>query len=172
MRVDALADQPAVDFELALARPAEEAEAAALALQMGPALHQAAALIGQMRVLDLKRALLGVRALRPKISRISPVRSSTLAPQAFSRLRCCTGESAQSITTMPASRLLHEAGDLLDLAVADVGRGPDLAERHDAGLHDLEVDGARKPDRLFQPRARRALVRRRATRSRRGGTRR
>src|SRR5262252_6643519 len=43
-----------------------------------------------------------VRARRPKISRIRPVRSSTLAPQAFSRLRCCTGESAQSITTIPA----------------------------------------------------------------------
>src|SRR5437763_129148 len=32
-----------------------------------------------------------------------PVRSSTLAPQAFSRLRCCTGESAQSMTTIPAA---------------------------------------------------------------------
>ena len=45
---------------------------------------------------------------RPKISRIRPVRSSTLAFQAFSRLRCCTGESAQSITTMPTSSALDE----------------------------------------------------------------
>ena len=34
-----------------------------------------------------------VWARAPKISRISPVRSSTLAAQAFSRLRCCTGLS-------------------------------------------------------------------------------
>ncbi len=34
------------------------------------------------------------------------MRSSTLAFQAFSRLRCCTGDSAQSITTMPASSVL------------------------------------------------------------------
>ena len=39
-----------------------------------------------------------VRARSPKISRISPVRSMTLQPQARSRLRCCTGDNAASTT--------------------------------------------------------------------------
>src|SRR3981189_3040686 len=39
---DALADQAAVDFELAFAGPAEKTEAAALPLEMGPGTHGAA----------------------------------------------------------------------------------------------------------------------------------
>ena len=52
----------------------------------------------------------------------------------------------------------HQAGDLVDLAFADIGRGPDVVERRDAGLDDVEIDGAREPDRLVEPRRRRALV--------------
>ena len=60
---DALADQPPVDFELALAGPAEKAEAAALALEMRPRPHQPRALVGQRRQLDLQPALMGAGAL-------------------------------------------------------------------------------------------------------------
>ena len=58
---DALADQPAVDFELAFAGAAEKAEAAALAFEMGPGAHQPRALIGQRRQFDLQAALMGAR---------------------------------------------------------------------------------------------------------------
>ncbi len=51
---DALADQPAIRFDLGFTGTAHEAEAAALALEMGPGPHQAAALIIQMRQFDLQ----------------------------------------------------------------------------------------------------------------------
>ena len=38
-----------------------------------------------------------------------------------------------------------ETDDLLDLALAEIGRGPDLADRRDHGVGDGQVDGAASP---------------------------
>ena len=57
-----LVDQAAVDFQLGFAGAAQEAEAAALPLQVGPGPHQAAALIRQMGQLDLQAAFARARA--------------------------------------------------------------------------------------------------------------
>jgi hypothetical protein len=51
----------------------------------------------------------------------------------------------------------HQPGDFLDLAFAEISRRPHRGEHDDAGLLDLEIDGARKPDRLVEPRRRRAF---------------
>src|SRR5271166_2620555 len=46
--------------------------------------------------------------------------------------------------------------DRLDLPLAEVGRGPDGAERYDLRAQDVEIDGARESDRLLSPRLRAA----------------
>ena len=53
---------------------------------------------------------------------------------------------------------LDQAGDLVGLALADEGRRPDLVQRDDAGIDDIEVDGAREPGDLVEPRLRRTLL--------------
>ncbi len=50
----------------------------------------------------------------------------------------------------------NESEDLLDLALAEIGRGPDLTDRRDQRVGDREVDGARQADGFLQPRLRAA----------------
>ena len=66
---------------------------------------------------------------------MSPVRSMTLAFQAFSRLRCCTGVSGWSTMTSSASASSTMLGELLDLAGAEQGRRPRIGDGHDLRMH-------------------------------------
>src|SRR5262249_11260508 len=61
--LDALFDQASVSFDLGLARPAQEPEAAALTLKMGPGAHKPALLVVEVRKLHLQSALAGECAL-------------------------------------------------------------------------------------------------------------
>src|SRR5580698_8715416 len=54
-----------------------------------------------------------------------------------------------------------DAGNLFDLAFTEIRRRAQRVERHDAGLLDLEIDGARKPDRFVELGFRRAIGTRR-----------
>ena len=161
---DAFLDHAPVGFDLRLARSAEEAEAAALTFEMRPGAHQPALLIGQVRMLDLQRAFARASAASEDFQNQPGAIEHLRAPGFFKiallhrRERAVHHDDADVLA-------FHEPGELLDLAFAEIGRGPDFAERRNARLDDVEIDRARKTDRLVKPRFRGSFVRVRARRN-------
>src|SRR4029079_7617844 len=66
-RLDALADQTAVGFQLRLAGTAVADAATALAFEVGPAAHQARGDVLELRELDFELAFMAARALREDV---------------------------------------------------------------------------------------------------------
>ncbi len=128
--------------------PAHESEAAALALQMGPGPHQAAALIVQMRKLDLQRAFPGLGAAAEDFED-QPGTVENLGVPGLLQIALLDRRQ----------RAIHhhqfdvvagdETDDFLDLAFAKIGRRPDLADRRDQRLGNGQVNGAREADGFF-----------------------
>ncbi|MGY4332902.1 hypothetical protein ACVWWG_007319 [Bradyrhizobium sp. LB7.2] len=147
---DALLDQAAVGFDLRLAGTAHESKAAALALEMGPGADETRALVVEMRELDLERAFLGLGAaaedLQNEARAVEHLGLQFLLEIAL--LDRCQRAIHHHELDIEA---LDQPGHLLDLALADVSRGPDLVDRRDDGVGNDEIDGAREAGGFIEP---------------------
>jgi hypothetical protein len=152
---DALADQPAVDLELALARPAEKAEPAALALQMGPRPHEPRALIRQRRQLDLQATLMGMGAC-PKYFEDEAGAVDHLGLPAPLEVALLHRAYRRVDDDEPHFVVGDESAQGLDIAAAEQRRRHRPGDPHDLGANHLELDRPREPDRLVEARLGRA----------------
>jgi hypothetical protein len=148
---DPVADDAPVGLELRLAGATEEAEAAALAPEVGPGPHQAAALVLQVRQLDLQRPLAGAGTLAEDVEDEAGAIDHLAAPgplevallhRAQRRVDDCQPDAAGG------DRLADRGG----LPFAKQRRRPRRAERHDRGMDHVEADGAGKRHGFGQPR--------------------
>src|SRR6185437_8647738 len=152
---DALADQAPVDLELALAGAAEEAEAAALTLEMRPGAHQPRALIAECGKLHLELAFAGAGAGAENLEDEAGAVDDLALPLPFEiallhrRHRRVDDRDGDLL-------LLHGAGIDLDRAAADQGRGAPASDLHHRLVDHLEPDRTRQPGRLIEPRLGRA----------------
>ena len=102
-----------------------------------------------------------VRARRPNISRIKPVRSMTLVFQAFSQIALLNRRDRAVHDHDRCRQAFCKSGNFVDFAFADIGRRPNFVECDQPRLDHGQVDGARKTDGLVEARFRRTLVGRR-----------
>ena len=148
---DALADQPPVDFELALAGTAEKTEPAALALQMGPGTHQPRALIGQRRQFDLQAALMGAR---PRAEDLQDQAGAVdhLGLPAFLEIALLHRRQGAVDDDEPDLVFADQFAEIGNRPAAEQARRARTGDARDLGADDVEVDRLGEADRLLQAR--------------------
>src|SRR5262245_7275933 len=125
---------------------------------MGPRAHQSALLIREMRKLDLQGALARARAPSENFEDQSRAVDYFRVP----RLLQIALLNRRKRTIHDHDRRRHafcKPGDFINLALANIGRRSNFAERHQSGFDDCQIDSARKPDGFLKTRFRRTGVR-------------
>ena len=135
-----VADHPPVGLDLGFARTAKEAEAAALALEVGPAAHQAARLIIEMGELDLQPPFGGRRTLAEDLEDQPGAVDHLGADLLLQVLLLDRASAPHRRSAGPRLCSLASLGDLLDLPLAEQGRGPDRAHPERPCGDDLDAD--------------------------------
>ena len=134
-----VADQPAIGLDLGFAGTAEEAEAAALALEVGPAADQPAGLIVEMRELDLEPPFRGCRPLAENFEDQAGAVDHFGAGFVFQILLLDRGQGGVD-NHQSGLVLLCRSGDLLDLALAEQSRRTDRADADRTPPRDDDAD--------------------------------
>ena len=143
-----------VGLDLGFAGAAQEAGAAALALQVGPAPHQPALLVIEMGKLHLQRAFLGARPLAEYLQD-QPGAVQHLDVQFLFEIALLHRRQRMVDDGELGAAFLHHRRKLGHLARAQQRGRARLGDGDGRRVDRVEVDGARKPDRLFQARFRR-----------------
>ena len=147
---DAIADEPAIRLDLGFAGTAEEAEAAALPLEVGPGPHQARPLIGERGQFDLQRALLGPGTGAENLENQPGAVDYLGAPRFFQiallyRRQAAVDDGQRDLV------FLAERAETIDRPPSQQGGRCRAPQRHRLPRHDVEIDGLREADGLGQP---------------------
>jgi len=153
-----VADQPAVGLDLGLAGTAEEAEAAALALEVGPGPDQASRLIVEVGEFDLEAALRGRRPLAENLEDQAGA-VDHLGLGAVLQIFLLDRRDSAVDDEQFRFGLTQRVGNPVDLPGPEQGRRPRLADAEMESILDRDADRFGQAGRLVQPRVDIAAIR-------------
>ena len=155
---NALADQPAVDFELALTRSAEKSETAALTFEMRPRPDKPRTLVRQCSKFDLQPAFMSARAGAENLKDQSGAVDNLGLPAPF-KIALLHRAQRRVNDNKPDLVFRDNRAQRLDVPGAEQGCRYGASQSDGLGAHNIQIDGTRQSDRFFETGIKRALWR-------------
>ena len=147
---DPLADQPTIDFELALSGSTKEAEPAALAFEVGPRTDQPRSLIGECGELDLEPPLMGARPRAENFEDQTRPVDDLCLPVSFEG--ALLHRAQRTVDDDDADPIVADQGaQSVESPAAQQAAGPRPCYRRNLGANHIEPDCSRQTNRLLQP---------------------